>query len=67
MASVPGSTNEGTPFLGEHFIFSSFENVGPPYIATLSLPGFTTRLPVWLFSTLVISNAPGPSNVSPSP
>jgi hypothetical protein len=67
MASVPGTTNEGTPFPGEPFIFPSFGNVGPPYIATLSLPGLTIGLPVWFFSTPVILNAPGPSNASPSP
>jgi hypothetical protein len=50
-------TNEGTPLLGEPFVFPSYGNVGPPYIATLSLPGLTIGLPVWLFSTPVISNA----------
>ena len=57
MASVPGMTNEGTPFSGEPFVFPSYKNVGPPYITTLSLPGLTIGLPVWLFSTPVISNA----------
>jgi hypothetical protein len=57
MASVPGMTNEGTPFLGEPFVFPSYGNIGPPHIATLSLPGFTIGLPVWLFSTQVIPNA----------
>jgi hypothetical protein len=66
MASVLGMTNEGTPFPGEPFVFPSYRNVGPPYIATLSLPGLTIRLPVWLFSTLVISNA-GTSDVSTPP
>jgi hypothetical protein len=66
MASVLGMTNEGTPFLGETFVFPSYENVGPPYIATLNLPGLTIGLPVWLFSTLVILNA-GASNVSTPP
>jgi hypothetical protein len=66
MASVPGMTNEGTPFPGEPFVFPSYGNIGPPYIATLSLPGLTIGLPVWLFSTLVISNA-GASDVSTPP
>jgi hypothetical protein len=66
MASVPGMTNEGTPFPGEPFVFPSYGNVGPPYIATLSLPGLTIGLPVWLFSTPVISNA-GASDVSTPP
>jgi hypothetical protein len=66
MASVPGMTNEGTPFPGEPFVFPSYGNVGPPYITTLSLPGLTIGLPVWLFSTPVISNA-GASDVSTPP
>jgi hypothetical protein len=66
MASVPGMTNEGTPFPGEPFVFPSYGNIGPPYIATLSLPGLTIGLPVWLFSTPVISNA-GASDVSTPP
>jgi hypothetical protein len=49
--------NEGTPALGEPFIFPSYGNIGPPHIATLSLPGLTIGLLVWLFSTQVIPNA----------
>ena len=59
-------TNEGTPLLGEPFVFPSYGHVGPPYMATLSLPGLNIGLPVWLFSTSVISNA-GASNVSTPP
>jgi hypothetical protein len=66
MASVPRMTNEGPPFPREPFFFPSYKNVGPPYIATLSLPGLTIGLPVWLFSTLVISNASA-SDVSTPP
>jgi hypothetical protein len=66
MASVPGMTNEGTPLPGETFVFPSYRKVGPPYIATLSLLGLTIGLPVWLFSTPVISNA-GASDVSTPP
>ena len=58
MASTLGSTNGGTPFPGEPFTFPSFGNIGPPCIATLSLPGLTSGLPVWLFTTLVITNFP---------
>ena len=36
--------------------FPPFGNVGAPYMATLSLPGLTVGLPVWLFSTSVVSN-----------
>jgi hypothetical protein len=66
MASVPRMTNEGTPLPRETFVFPSYGNIGPPYIATLSLPGLTIGLPVWLFSTPVISNA-GASDVSTPP
>jgi hypothetical protein len=50
-------TNEGTPAIGEPFVFPSYGNIGSPHIATLSLPGLTIRLPVWFFSTQVILNA----------
>jgi hypothetical protein len=67
MASVPGMTNEGTPAPGEPFVFPSYGNIGPPHIATLSLPGLTIGLPVWLFSTQVIPNAVSASVTSTSP
>jgi hypothetical protein len=67
MASVPGMTNEGTPAPGEPFVFPSYGNIGPPHIATLSLPGLTIGLPVWLFSTQVIPNAVSASVISTSP
>jgi hypothetical protein len=66
MASVPGMTNEGTPFPEVPFVFPSYGNVGAPYIATLSLPGLTIGLPIWLFSTSVILNV-GASYVSTPP
>jgi hypothetical protein len=64
MASNPGSTNGGTPSSGEPYTFPSFGNFGPPYVSTLSLPGLTIGLPVWLFPTPVI---PNPPNVSVAP
>jgi hypothetical protein len=67
MASVPGMTNEGTPAPGEPFVFPSYGNIGPPHIATLSLPGLTIGLSVWLFSTQVIPNAVSASVTSTSP
>jgi hypothetical protein len=67
MVLVPGKTNEGTPFPGEPFFFPSYRNIGPPHIATLSVPGLTIGLPVWLFSTQVILNAVSASFVSTSP
>jgi hypothetical protein len=53
-------------FQRETFVFPSYRNVGPPYIATLSLTGLTIGLLVWLFFTPVISNV-GASNVSTPP
>jgi hypothetical protein len=64
MASNLGSTNGGTPSSREPYTFPSFGNFGPPYVATLSLPGLTIGLPVWLFPTPVILNPP---NVSVAP
>ena len=46
------------------YTFPSFGNFGPPYVSTLSLPGLTIGLPVWLFPTPVILNPP---NVSVAP
>jgi hypothetical protein len=67
MESVPKMTNEGTPFPGEPFVFPSYGNIGPPHITTLSLPGLTIGLSVWLFSTQVILNAVSASVVRTSP
>jgi hypothetical protein len=67
MVSVPEMTNEGTLALGEPFVFPSYGNIGPPHIATLSLPGLTINLLVWFFSTQVILNAASASVVSTSP
>jgi hypothetical protein len=67
MASVQEMTIEGTPALGEPFVFPSYGNIGPPHIATWSLPGLTIGLPVWLFSTHVIPNAVSASVVSTFP
>jgi hypothetical protein len=67
MASVPEMTNEGTSAPGEPFVFPSYGNIGPPHIATLSLPGLTIGLSVWLFSTQVILNAVSDSVVRTSP
>jgi hypothetical protein len=67
MALVPEMTNEGTLASGKPFVFPSYGNIGPPHIATLSLPGLTIGLPVWFFSTQVISNAVSASVTSTSP
>ena len=49
MASVPEFTDQGIPVNENPSTFPYFGNVGPPYMATLSLPGFTIGLPIWLF------------------
>jgi hypothetical protein len=67
MVLVPGMTNEGTPAPGEPFVFPSYGNIGPPLIATLSLPGLTIGLLVWLFSTQLILNVASASATSTSP
>lgn len=69
MATVPESTNQGLPPDGNPGPFPPFGNTGSPYMATLSLPGLTIGLPVWLFSTLVVPSVmslvpPSPSSAS---
>ena len=63
MATFPGFTNPGSPSDGNPGQFPPLGNVGAPYMATLSLPGLTVGLPVWLFSTSLVSTV---SAVSPS-
>jgi hypothetical protein len=67
MVSVLEMTIEGTLAPGETFVFPSYGNICPPHIATLSLPGLTIGLSVWLFSTQVIPNVASASFVSTSP
>ena len=50
------STNQGLPLEGNPSPFSSWGDVGAPHMATLSLPGLTIGLPVWLFSTSVVQS-----------
>ena len=38
-------------------------NAGVPLMATLNVPGFTLRIPVWLFSTPTTLNSPDASQV----
>ena len=56
MTTVSEYTNQGIPLNENPSTFPFFGNVGPPYMATLSLPRFTIGLPIWLFSTLLASN-----------
>jgi hypothetical protein len=67
MTSVPRTTNGETPSPREPFVFSSYRNVGPPYITTFNFPGLTIGLPVWFFSTTVILNVASASDVSTPP
>ena len=64
MDKVPENTNYGTPVQGGMCGFPGFGNIGAPLMATLSLPGFTIGLPVWLFPTPVVLNAPDASQAS---
>jgi hypothetical protein len=53
-------TNQGSNLGGSPNPFSSWGDVGAPHMATLSLPGLTIGLPVWLFSTNVVQIATNP-------
>ena len=66
MATFPESTSQGFPSDCNPSPFPSFGNVGAPYMATLSLPGLTLGLPVWLFSTSLVP-AVSPTNPSVPP
>lgn len=56
MVTNPESTNQGIHFDRNPSTFPPFGNIGAPYMATLSLPGFTIGLLVWLFSTSLVQN-----------
>ena len=61
MSNTPLNTNQVIPML-ETILLTG--NVGVPLMATLNLPGFTLGLPVWLFFTPTVLNAPDASQVS---
>ena len=63
MANTPLSTNQEIPMLGTSSTIPLMGNVGVPLMATLNLPGFTLGIPMWLFSTPTILNAPSASQV----
>ena len=65
MATIPEFTNPGIPSEGNPSPFPGFGNVGAPYMATLSLPGLTVDLLVWLFSTSVVSTILSTVQLSP--
>jgi len=70
------STNQGILLGGNSSPFSSWGDIDASYMATLSLPGITIGLPVWLFSISVVQNTvipqqsnqqPDDTEVTPSP
>src|SRR5882757_4750501 len=64
MSNTPLNTNQEIPMMGNPCTIPLTGNVGVPLMATLNLPGFTLGLPVWLFSTPTVLNAPNASQVS---
>ena len=66
MASSSWTTTQEVPFQGVPFVFPPSEGIGPPFIATLNLPGLTIGLLVWIFN-LVIHVTPNVSNVTSPP
>ena len=66
MASPSRTTNQETPLPSMYFVFPPYGDVGPPLMDTLSLPGLTIGLTVWLFSSLVIPCTPVASDPNPS-
>ena len=67
METKPDSTDQGIPLEGNPSPFPSFGNIGAPYMATLSLPGLTIGLPIWLFSTSLVQNGSTPSTEQNQP
>ena len=67
METFPEFSNQGVPSEGSPSHFPSLGNIGAPYMATLSLPGLTVGLPVWLFSTSVVSSVPATVPSTPPP
>ena len=66
MATTLDSTDQGIPFDGNPNPFPPFGNIGAPYMATFSFPGFSIDLPVWLFSTSLVQNVMISPQSSPS-
>ena len=67
MGDSPGTTSQENNFKGISFVSPPCVVVGPPFMATLNLPGLTIGLHVWLFCNLVIPNAPFVSHPGPLP
>ena len=61
--NFPSETmNQETPLPSMSFVFPPYGDVGPPFMANLSLPGSTIQLSVWLFSSIVIPCTPTDSD-----
>ena len=67
MGDSLGTTSQENPFQGMSFVSPPCGAIGPPFMATLNLPGLTIGLPVWLFSNPIIPNSSFVSNPSPLP
>ena len=67
MGDSPRTTSQETPFQGMSFVAPLCGFVGPPFMATLNLPGLTIGLFLWLFSNPIIPNASFMSDPGPLP
>ena len=61
------STNQGIPLERNPSPFSSWVNIGAPYMATLSFLEIIIGLPVWLFSTSIVLNTVIPQQLNQQP
>jgi len=67
MANFPGFINLSPPPDGDAGRFPSPGNVGALYMATLTIPGLTVGLPVWLFSNSVVPTVSADTTSVPPP
>ena len=65
MESSSKTTTQEVPFQGVPFVFPPSEGIGPPFIATLNLPGLTIGLPVWIFNSVIPITPNVPNVTSP--
>jgi len=65
--TVTKYANKGNPSYKNPSHFPSFGNIGAPYMATLSLPGFTIGFPIWLFLTPMVPNVQTTSQLGSPP
>jgi hypothetical protein len=67
MASVPGMTNERTPFPGEPFVFPSYGNVGSPFDPSPSSPVNSFSPSSIAMSSSVSSSSPSERSAASNP